>query len=165
MRRDNPLLLSAADWKAKEAALREAYPDIDDLFDTLDGETDLKERIEWTLRSLDKDERHVEALAAEIGDLEARRKRLKDRAQTKRQLITDAMTTAGLSKLEYARWTVSTSWRKAGVVITDETALPETAWRIKREPDKTAIKALLEAGDCPGAAWGNGYHSITIKRT
>ena len=41
----------------------------------------------------------------------------------------------------------------AKVEITDEDALPDTYWRIKREPDKALIKALLAKGEpIPGAA-------------
>lgn len=41
----------------------------------------------------------------------------------------------------------------ARVEITDEDALPDTFWRVKREPDKALVKALMAKGqDIPGAA-------------
>jgi len=164
----NPLLISAADWHAKQEMLETLYPHIadEDLFDTLDGETDLKERIEWMLASLDQDERFVAALAAEIKDIQDRKARLERKAKTKRELIAEAMETAGLKKLDYARWTVSATFKKGGVVITDEAAIPAEFMKVTTAPMKAEIKTALEAGSAvPGASRSNGYASVTIRKS
>lgn len=164
----NPLLVSAADWHAKEEMMETLYPHLsgEDLFDTLDGETDLKERIEWMLASLDKDERFAAALAEEIKDIQERKQRYDRKAKTKRDLIAEAMSVAGIKKLEFARWTISSTFTKGGVVITDEAAIPAEFVKTTTTPMKAEIKATLETGeDVPGASLGNGYPSVTIRKT
>ena len=50
------------------------------------------------------------------------------------------------------------------VVIFDETALPESCVRVKREPNKTEIRKMLSEGQSvPGAALSNGGETLTVR--
>lgn len=91
------------------------------------------------------------AIKAEQDTLAARRKAAENKAERLREYLANCMTAAGKDKLKTAR--CSLSWRKTSAVgVYDIDALPENCRRIKVEPDKTAIKAALAAGeDIPGA--------------
>lgn len=102
---------------------------------------------------------YIKGLAAEtvaIKDEEAmlceRRRTLERKNQRLRAYLADAMTAAGLPKLDTPRTIVS--FRKSSeVVISDMAALPDAFRRVKIEPDKTAIKAAYKVGSSvPGAA-------------
>jgi hypothetical protein len=62
-----------------------------------------------------------------------------------------------------------TAWIGAGrqrVIITDDTKLPESLVRVKREPALSLIAAGLKAGEqIEGAALANGGPSLTIRKS
>ena len=50
------------------------------------------------------------------------------------------------------------------VIITDETLLPPDCVRIKREPDKIAIKERLSRGEpVPGATLSNSEETLAMR--
>lgn len=103
---------------------------------------------------------------AEVFKAEAQR--LLDRAQVftgnvDRMLtaVGDFLTASGQDKIKTARFTAS--WRKLPdkVVFTDETKVPKKYLRIVTSPDKTAIKAAIQAGvKVRGAALQGGRKAV-----
>lgn len=99
-----------------------------------------------------------EALANEsavykrIDDLNTRRQRYGRQAEALRSLLFSILQTLGLPKWRHAEVSISLSPGRPGVVITDEAALPDDLVRVKREPDKAAIRARLEAGETVAGA-------------
>lgn len=135
------------------------------LADTLDGISMLPDVLASLLRSAIEDEAIADALTNVIIKAnQERRDRFERRAAKRRQMVQALMEHAGMTKLERPDLTASIRNIPAGVIITDEAALPDNMVRISRSPDKTAIKNALNAGEAiPGATLGNGHTSLTIR--
>lgn len=130
----------------------------------VESECDVIERMRRILRAA----RMTEAQAKALGELQAemrdRKARLDKKADSLRDACKWAMGELGLRKIEAPDFNVSLSAGRAPLVITDEAALPDELCRVKREADKTAIKAALEAGqDVPGALFGKPSPTLTVR--
>jgi hypothetical protein len=69
---------------------------------------------------------------------------------------------AAIAESKHHRATLRANGAKSAE-ITDEKALPDDCWRIKREPDKALIKARLNRGeDIPGAVLVTAPSSLVI---
>src|SRR5262245_15371917 len=89
--------------------LVEEYPSLDDetIRDTLEGSTSLHELIAEILRSALFDEALQSGLRSRLEDMKQRLTRLEQRSIKKRHLALEAMTEAGLKKLEQPDFTAS----------------------------------------------------------
>lgn len=147
----------------------DAYPQLAEdeaaLLDTLDGLDTLNEQAVAVLRQAIEREAHAEALKAIIDTMAERKRRLETGAHWLREAALLAMQSAGLPRLTAPDMTVSVGSPKPAVVITDAAALPDHLCRVKREPDKRAIGAALEAKQTvPGAVLGNAQPFLQIHR-
>jgi hypothetical protein len=69
---------------------------------------------------------------------------------------------AAIAESKHHRATLRANGARA-VEISDEKALPDDCWRMKREPDKSLIKARLNRGEeIPGAALTQSPPSLVI---
>ena len=85
-------------------------------------------------------------------------------AENYRAATTPFLDALGLTKWRHAEFSVSVSAARPGVVITDEAALPDQAWRVERKIDKAKLRELLEAGEVvPGAELANGIPTMTVR--
>lgn len=93
----------------------------------------------------------ADAVKAESDKLKARADAARGYAERLKQHLAQSMNEVGKNKVETARAVLS--FRKStSVKITDETALADSLWKVKREPNKTEIGKLLKAGSAvPGA--------------
>lgn len=134
--------------------------------DTLEGETDALEIADHLISEALGDDALSEAIKTEEAALALRRKRIEDRARSKRRAMLDLLDAAGVKKMERPRATIS---RRAGsirVEIEDESSVPTQLMTVKTtaSPDKAAIKAQIEAGsDVPGCALVRGEDSISLR--
>lgn len=81
-----------------------------------------------------------------------------------RTALHETLEESGAMKVRAGFHTASVGAASAGVVVTDEAALPETYIRVKREPNKDAIRRALLAGEAvPGALLGNAKSRLTIS--
>ena len=97
-------------------------------------------------------------------NLSARAARFTRRKDSARGTLLAMMDALGLRNIKDPEFSVTLRPGTPGVVITDETALPDAFVRVTRQPDKAAIKDALNAGtDVPGAALANGMPSITLR--
>lgn len=150
------------------ADLVAAYPELaedDELrADTIEGETDAY-RVLGKIVAIERD---ANSMALAIGErakeLAARKERYARRKDAMRALLLRLLKAADLTKVSLPEATVSVSKGRAGVEIVDESLLPDNVVKLKREPDKTAIKAALDAGDdVPGAVLREGQPSVTVR--
>ena len=95
----------------------------------------------------------ADALKAEIDRLADRKRSLEKRATFLKGLMLQGLDALGTPKLKTPMVTISIRTSKAVELDADALdVLPEGFIRIKREADKTAIKAAIEGGfDVPGA--------------
>lgn len=150
------------------ADLVAAYPELaedDELrADTIEGETDAY-RVLGKIVAIERDANSmVLAIGERAKELAVRKDRYTRRKDAMRALLLRLLKAADLNKVSLPEATVSVGKGRAGVEIVDESLLPDNVVKLKREPDKTAIKAALDAGeDVPGAALRLGGETITVR--
>lgn len=150
------------------ADLVAAYPELaedDELrADTIEGETDAY-RVLGKIVAIERDANSmVLAIGERAKELAARKDRYTRRKDAMRVLLLRLLKAANLNKVSLPEATVSIGKGRAGVEIVDEALLPDNVVKLKREPDKTAIKAALDAGeDVPGAVLREGQPSVTVR--
>ena len=152
--------------RLKEHLLSE-YPEIDadTLRDTLEGITSIHEMIAAIIRSALVDEALQLGLRTRIEDMRERLSRLAERGLKKRRLALEAMSEAGLKKLEQPDFTASARVGAPPLVITSEQSIPEAYWT--PQPPKLNRQALisdLRRGDeIPGACLGNAAPILAVR--
>ena len=81
-----------------------------------------------------------------------------------RTLIFRLMQASGINRHRTTEGNLSVGNAPEKVIITDESAIPDEFMRTTKEPNKTAIKDALKAGnDVSGATMSNGGLSLTIR--
>lgn len=146
------------------AAFPELAEDEDLRADMLEGNTSLHD----VLSRIVAIERDANSMVLAIGErakeLAVRKDRYARRKDAMRALLLRLLKAADLSKVSLPEATISIGKGRAGVEIIDEALLPDNVVKLKREPDKTAIKAALDAGqEVPGAALKVGNETITVR--
>lgn len=145
-----------------------AYPELADdedlRLDTLEGETDFNRIMSRLVRLRNEKRAGAEGIAEYVGDLSERKVRMLRAVEGVNALILSLMSAADLPKLVLPEATISVTKPRTSVEIVDVNALPQGTFATVRQPDKTAIKALLEAGDdVPGAALKTSDPGLTVR--
>lgn len=140
--------------------------DFDDetFLDTLDGETSAMDVMGYLIRDREEAKAHAAAcddLAKKYAD---RAKRLKSRADAMTKAMGDILDAMGERKLTHPLGTVSRTKGRASVQIIDPDAVPSQLCKVVKTPDKTAIKAQIEAGeDVPGAEMQTSPDGVSVR--
>jgi hypothetical protein len=138
--------------------------DQETLEDSLEGISSLPEAIAAVIRSALFDEEYCDAIAERIDKLQARKRRLKERADRKRALALHYCQEGRLQRIPAPDFTASLGMTKGRVIITDDRALSDKWVRIKREPDKTKIGEALRAGETvSGAELSNPQPTLSVR--
>src|SRR5215469_17181366 len=148
-------------------ALLLANPELDEdevlRADMIEGETGAFEFLSAIVRKIGATQAIAAGTAEYIGELQERKARLERREHSLRGLIQKVMNSAELKKAELPEATVSIKAGVPKVVIINEAEIPREFLRIKTEPDKTKIKAAIQAHeDVPGAALSNSEPVLAI---
>jgi hypothetical protein len=147
--------------------LLEAFPDADDdtIRDTLEGLTTLHELIAEVIRSALIDESLQSGLRLRLQDMKERLSRLEARAVKKRELALEAMSEAGLRKIEQPDFTASARAGPPSLVVLAEDQVPESYW--VPQPPKLDRQALLgdlkQGGEVPGAQLSNPKPVLSVR--
>lgn len=132
--------------------------------DMIEGETEAFEFLSVIVGKILDTNATAAGLDTIIKDLKARQDRMERRDESLRALAFKIMQAADLRKAELAAATLSIRQGNPKVIITDEASVPDDYCRIKKEPNKQAIKAALETGEhIPGAALSNAEPSLTVR--
>lgn len=158
------------DHKRLREKLLTQFPDLSDdeqaLADTLEGESNLDQKLIALLRSADDDAMLVRGISDRVAELTERKDRLEQRVEAKKAVALWAMTEAGLPKLQAPDFTASVVAKRTSVIITDESAIP-AGYLVEAAPkhDKTLIgKALKDGFAVPGCVLSNGGETLTIRK-
>ena len=147
--------------------LTQEFPDADEetLSDTVEGMTDLHEKLAAVIRSQLDDRKMAKALRARMDEMQGRFKRLEHRSDRKRDLVTTVMERGQIKKIVEPDFSISLRQGPRPLVISDEPSIPEDYWR--PQPPKLDRKKLtddLKNGASPaGACLGNGSPSISVR--
>jgi len=149
--------------------LRRSHPEIWDddealRADMLEGSTDLHEFLAVIVDHMRDAEARAVGTEKRMSDLLARRNRYDQRVDAMRSLAFKLMARADVRKVELTEATLSIRAGQPRVIITDETALPPDCVRIKREPDKVAIREHLARGEpVAGAELSNSEPVLAVR--
>jgi hypothetical protein len=154
-------------YKSTRERLLAIWPDIDceTLADTLEGITDLHEMIAVVVRSALVDEALHAGLRSRIGDMKERLSRIELRASKKRELALEAMSEAGLSKLEQPDFTASARVGSPALLVIAEDRIPEAYW-LPQPPklDRQAVLGELKRGiEIAGAQMSNPKPVLSVR--
>lgn len=148
-------------------AIREILGDDEDsaaFWDTLDGEADALDIADRLLRQRGEAKALSAAAKAQADEITARSKRFQDRAAACDRALRILLNAAGERKMERPGATVSIRKGAMSVAITDDSQIPTQFCKTTVAPDKTAIKAQLQAGeDVPGAELVRGEDGVTVR--
>jgi len=161
------LKIEASKYQVLRERLLAHYPTLEEecLLDTLEGITDLHEMIAAVIRSALVDEALRVGLRLRIDDMKERLSRLELRAAKKRQLALEAMSEAGLAKLEQPDFTASARAGSPALVVVAEATIPEVYW-LPQPPklDRQALLGELKRGiEIPGAQMSNAKPVLTVR--
>ncbi|WP_165775077.1 siphovirus Gp157 family protein [Mameliella alba] len=138
--------------------------DPETFWDTLDGETDALDIADRLLSQRAEAKALTEAAKTQAAELSKRASRIAARASAFDKALFALLDATGQNKLERPAATVSRRKGSLSVHITDESAVPSQLCKTTVAPDKTAIKAQLQAGeDVPGAELVRGDDGVTVR--
>lgn len=127
-------------------------------------EAEAHEKLESTALYVRELNAESDALKAEIERLTDRRRSLEKRSTFLKCLMLQGLDALGATKLKTPMVTISVRTSKAVELDADALdVLPEGFIRIKREADKTAIKAAIERGFCMLGAHLVENRSLTMR--
>ena len=138
--------------------------DHDTFMDTLEGETDVMEVMAHLIRDREQAKAYATACKEEAKTYQERSKRLEDRANAVTRAMGDILDAVGERKIAHPLGTVSRTKGRETVQITDENDVPSQLCKVVTSPDKTAIKARLDAGETvPGAALAKSPDGVSVR--
>jgi hypothetical protein len=145
------LSFATAAYRAVSERIRAEDPQIDDqsLADTVEGLTDLHEILTAIIRAALADQALATGLEGRIGEMQARRDRLQDRAAKRRQIARDVMVELDLKKLAAPDFTASVRPGTPALMVIDEAAVPSIYWeprelRLNRQELANDLKQGVE---------------------
>ena len=162
-----PLKLEAQHYVLLRQRLIEAFPRIDDetLHDTLEGITTLEELIAETIRSALLDASFRTGLSQRLDDMKERASRLEHRAAKKRQIALEAMSDAGLKKLEQADFTASVRAGVPSLIVEAESEIPSDYW-VPQSPKlsrQAVLRDLKQGAEVPGTYLSNAKPNLSVR--
>lgn len=165
---DNYLAADVANLLAEINSLLSEYPELADdeslKTDMLEGSTaafDVLTRLVNIERDADS---MAKAIANRVSELQARRQRAEKRKEATRVLMLRILKAAGIQKAPLIEATVSVGKGRDSVEILAEDQLPKAFIKVVKTPDKTAIKAALDAGrKVRGATIKTGEDVLTVR--
>jgi hypothetical protein len=130
----------------------------------LEAETDVPERCRKMLRAVRAIEADINALKEMRGELTHRIDSKEARIERILSTVKWAMTEMGLTKLLAPDFSASISAGQRPLIVRDE-LLPEEFMRVKKEPNRTAIREALKSGrEIEGAYLGNPQPVLRVAR-
>jgi hypothetical protein len=164
---NHPIMLELQLHEYLQEKLTEDYPDANDetLKDTLEGLTNLNEKLSAVVRSQQEDRVLSDALKSRIGEMQGRHKRFEQKVSRKRELIATVMERAGIDKIMEDDFTLSLRQTPRPLQISDEGEIPEEFWRPQppKLDRKKIISSLQQNEFIPGALLGNGGVTVSVR--
>ena len=139
--------------------------DEETLSDTLEGLTDLHDKLAAVIRSQQEDSVLANALKIRIKEMQERHARFEHQVTKKRDLVTTVMDRAGITKIAESDFTASLRNTPRPLVISDDREIPEFYWK-PQDPklDRKRLIADLKSNETiPGACLGNGGVTVSVR--
>jgi Siphovirus Gp157 len=161
------LSFAAVTYRTVRDRIRTEDPQIDEqtLADTVEGLTDLHEILMAVIRAALADQALASGLEGRIGEMQARRDRLQDRATKRRQIAKDVMVELDLKKLSAPDFTASIRSGTPALMVIDEAAVPSIYWE-PREPRlnrQGLVTDLKQGAEIAGVALSNPEPVLSVR--
>jgi Gp157 protein len=161
------LSFATAAYRVISERIRAEDPQIDDqsLADTVEGLTDLHEILTAIIRAALADQAFASGLDGRIGEMQARRDRLQDRAAKRRRIAKDVMVELNLKKLAAPDFTASIRPGTPALMVIDEAAVPSIYWE-PREPRlnrQELANDLKQGAEIAGVALSNPEPVLSVR--
>lgn len=161
------LTLAGATYCAIRDRIRAQDAQIDEqtLADTVEGLTDLHEILMAVIRAALADQALATGLEGRIGEMQARRDRLQDRAAKRRQIARDVMVELDLKKLTAPDFTASIRPGTPALMVIDEAAVPSIYWE-PREPRlnrQELANDLKQGAEIAGVTLSNPEPVLSVR--
>ena len=158
---------AAVKYRAIRDRIQAEDPQIDQqtLADTVEGLTDLREILTAIIRAALTDLALASGLEGRIGEMQARRNRLQDRAAKRRQIAKDVMAELDLKKLSAPDFTASIRPGTPALMVIDEAAVPSIYWE-PREPRlnrQELVTDLKQGAEIAGVALSNPEPVLSVR--
>jgi Gp157 protein len=158
---------AAINYRAIRNWVRSEDPQIDErtLADTVEGLTDLHEILAAVIRAALADQALASGLEGRIGEMQARRERLQDRATKRRQIAKDVMVELDLKKLSASDFTASIRPGTPALMVIDEAAVPSIYWE-PREPRlnrQELANDLKQGAEIAGVVLSNPEPVLSVR--
>jgi len=152
------LAIAASSYRWIRDRIRAEDPQIDEraLADTVEGLTDLHEILAAVIRAALADQALATGLEGHIGEMQARRDRLQDRAAKRRQIARDVMVALDLKKLSAPDFTASIRPGTPALSIYWEPREP----RLNRQG---LAKELKQGAEIAGVALSNPEPVLSVR--
>jgi hypothetical protein len=158
------------------------------LADSIEGETSFFEIVDVVLDRMTDAEVNIEGVEVVAKALSGRKARYEQRLKSDRATLEQAMTIAGLAKIERPTATLSLSNRPPSLTVTEESEIPAEFWKagdptldrkklaqalkdraaalavIPGDPEAKAAAIAALPPEIPGATLSNGAPSLTVRR-
>jgi Siphovirus Gp157 len=161
------LEFAAIAYRAIRDRIRAEDPQIDEqaLADTVEGLTDLHEILGVIIRAALADQALATGLEVRIGEMQARRDRLQERAAKRRQIAKDVMVELDLKKLLAPDFTASIRPGTPALMVIDEAAVPSIYWE-PREPRlnrQGLVTELKQGAEIAGVTLSNPEPVLSVR--
>jgi hypothetical protein len=161
------LEFAAITYRAIRDRIQAEDPQIDEqtLADTAEGLTDLHEILTAVIRAALGDQALATGLEGRIGEMQARRDRLQERAAKRRQIAKDVMVELDLKKLSAPDFTASIRPGTPALTVIDEMAVPSIYWE-PREPRLNRHELtndLKQGAEIAGVALSNPEPVLSVR--
>jgi Gp157 protein len=161
------LEFAAIAYRAIRDRIRAEDPQIDEqaLADTVEGLTDLHEILGVIIRAALADQALATGLEVRIGEMQARRDRLQERAAKRRQIAKDVMVELDLKNLLAPDFTASIRPGIPALMVIDEAAVPSIYWE-PREPRlnrQGLVTELKQGAEIAGVTLSNPEPVLSVR--
>lgn len=149
----------------REHLASSAIEDEDLIRDTLEGETDIFECMDWLLNKI-ADEKHMQdAIMTRLESLQTRRAAAGSREERWRGLLQMAMEAVGEKTVRRPEGTITLAPKPIGIHSIDESQVPDEFFIIEttRKLDKKKLKEAALANGVAGVLLDNGGVSLRIR--
>jgi hypothetical protein len=158
---------AAIAYRSIRNRIRAEDPQIDErtLADTVEGLTDLDEILTAVVRAALADQALATGLEGRIGEMQARRDRLQERATKRRQIAKDVMVELDLKKLSAPDFTASIRPGTPALMVIDEAAVPSIYWE-PREPRlnrQELANDLKQGAEIAGVTLSNPEPVLSVR--
>lgn len=143
----------------------ETLQDPDLMLVLAEGQTDLLEVIDLMLEADLNDEALISGLKTQKDTLAVRLHRLKERRESRRSILEQALLLLERKTLERGIATLTLSNRPPALVVEEEAQIPARFFDMRPVLNKRLAKEALEAGqEVPGARLSHGLVTLTVRR-